>query len=106
MSFLGEVRFWNHEEGWGLIDSDVTPGGCWTLFTSVLVPGEKSLRTGQQVNFTFEAADQDGYRYRALEVWPADGAPVCTEHEVSEPSGAYGSTLTVTFEDEDDDSPS
>ena len=52
------------------------------------------------MRFTFEAADQDGYSYRALEVWPVDGPPVRTQREVSDPSGAYSSHLTVTFDDE------
>ncbi len=100
MAFLGVVRFWNGEEGWGVIDSEVTPGGCWAFYTSLLVGGHKSLRAGQQVKFAFEAADQDGYAYRALGVWPPDGAPVRSQREAPGPSGAYSSNLTVTLDDE------
>jgi CspA family cold shock protein len=100
MTSLGQVRVWYDEDGWGVIDSDATPGGCWAHYSSVLVAGYKSLRTGQGVSFTFEAADKDGYSIRAVEAWPSDQAPVRTRHEVSGPSAAYSSTLTLTFDDE------
>jgi CspA family cold shock protein len=104
MSSLGQVRVWHDAEGWGVIDSKVTPGGCWAHSSSVLVAGYKALRTGQEVRFTFEAAEQDGYSFRTVEAWPADQTPVRTSHEVSGPSSAYRSTLTLTFDDEDESS--
>lgn len=104
MTSLGQVRFWHDVDGWGVIDSDATPGGCWAHFSSVLVAGYKSLRTGQRVRFTFETAEQDGYSFRTVEAWPADQAPVRTTQEASGPSAAYRSTLTLTFDDEDEGS--
>lgn len=104
MTSLGQVRVWHDEEGWGVIDSEVTPGGCWAHFSSVLVPGHAALGPGQQVRFSFEAAEQDSYSFRAVEVWPADQTPVRTHHEVSGPSSAYHSTLTITFDDQDENS--
>lgn len=104
MASLGQVRVWYDADGWGVIDSDATPGGCWAHYSSVLVAGYKNLRTGQDVTFTFEAAEQDGYSFRAVEVWPSDQTPVRTSHEVSGPSAAYSSTLTLTFDDEDEGS--
>lgn len=104
MTSLGQVRVWHDGDGWGVIDSDATPGGCWTHYSSVLVAGNKSLRTGQNVSFTFEPADQDGYSFRAVEAWPSDQTAVRTSHEVSGPSAAYSSTLVLTFYDEDESS--
>jgi len=70
MVSTGLVRLWNDHEWWGVIGSDATPGGCWASFAAVLVDGYRSLEEGQQVRFSFEAADQDGYAFRAVEVWP------------------------------------
>jgi CspA family cold shock protein len=66
------------------------------------VAGYRGLEAGGVVDFTFEAAEQDGCAFRALEVWPADQAPVRSHDEVSEASPAYHSTLTVTFGTEDE----
>ncbi|MFF7232620.1 hypothetical protein [Streptomyces sioyaensis] len=35
MAAIGIVREWHSDEGWGVIDSDTTPGGCWAHFGSV-----------------------------------------------------------------------
>jgi cold shock protein len=57
--------------GRGVIDSDQTTGGCWTHFSSIDVPGYRTLAAGQPVELDWEPADQDGYAYRAVAVWPA-----------------------------------
>jgi CspA family cold shock protein len=72
MESSGIVREWHPDDGWGVIDSEDTPGGCWAHFSSVLVPGYRSLRAGQTVTLRHEPAEQDGYSFRAVEVWPAD----------------------------------
>ncbi|ALO65413.1 hypothetical protein NHF46_23215 [Arthrobacter alpinus] len=46
MTTTGAVRIWHDEEGWGVLDSESTPGG-------------------------WEAAAQDGYSFRAIRAWPA-----------------------------------
>jgi CspA family cold shock protein len=61
---FGRVRDWYDEEGWGVIDSPSTPGGCWTHFSAVEADGFRSLRPGSSVEFRWEAAEQDGYNYR------------------------------------------
>jgi cold shock protein len=104
MTSLGQVRVWHEEDGWGVIDSDATPGGCWTHYSSVLVAGYKGLQAGRAVTFTFETAEQDGYSFRAVEAWPSDQTPDRTGHETSGPSAAYRSTMTLTFDDEDESS--
>lgn len=66
----GTVREWHGNEGWGVVDSEATPGGCWTFFTGVDA-GHFLLSPGQQVEFEWELAEQDGFQYRALRAWPA-----------------------------------
>ena len=87
-----------------MIDSAATPGGCWTHFSAVLVSGYRSLDAGGAVEFTFEAAEQDGWPFRAVEVWPAGQEPVRTE--ASGPSPGYTSELTLTFDSDDETRPS
>jgi cold shock protein len=101
MTSQGTVRVWHAEEGWGVLDSAATPGGCWTHYSAVLVPGYRQLEAGAVVEFTAEAAEQDGYAFRAVEVWPADQPPVGSSDEVTGGSPAHHSTLTLTFDSED-----
>lgn len=75
MTTEGTVRFWRNEDGWGVIDSVQTPGGCWAHISAVAVEGYKSLESGQAVLLEWEAAQQDGYAYRAVSTWPADRPP-------------------------------
>jgi CspA family cold shock protein len=65
---VGVVRVWHAEEGWGVVDSEETPGGCWVHFSAIDASGYRGLRAGQQVMMVFEAAEQDGYAYRAVHV--------------------------------------
>jgi CspA family cold shock protein len=64
----GIVRTWSAEEGWGIIDSPATPGGCWAHFSSLQMKGYRAAQPLQSVAFTFETAEQDGFDYRAVEV--------------------------------------
>lgn len=98
MAASGVVREWRDEEGWGVIDSSDTPGGCWAHFSDVLVPGYRTLSAGQEVTFQYESAEQDGYRFRAVEVWPSGRHPDRSSFEDSGPSDAYGSHLTIRLE--------
>ena len=43
MTTVGTVRRWHDEEGWGVIDSPDTPGGCWAHYSNVAVTGHESL---------------------------------------------------------------
>jgi CspA family cold shock protein len=93
----GVVREWHGEEGWGVIDSDETPGGCWAHLSALDLPGFRAVMAGQRVSFTFRAAAQDGYRYRAEQVQFDDEPP----HLPSEPriSSAYRSSLSISWDD-------
>jgi cold shock protein len=92
----GVVREWHADEGWGVIDSASTPGGCWAHFSGVLMSGYRSLDAGRAVTFEFEPADQDGYAYRAVAVWTGADRPEATGDR--EPSAAYRSVLRLEFD--------
>jgi CspA family cold shock protein len=66
----GTVREWSDEEGWGVIGSSDTQGGCWVHFSHVVMSGFRTLSGGEQVLLEWEPADQDGYSFRAVRVTP------------------------------------
>ncbi|TDK24071.1 cold shock domain-containing protein [Arthrobacter crusticola] len=68
MGTTGKVQFWDDEEGWGVIDSSETPGGCWAHFSVISMDGYRTLTAGQAVDFDWEQGEQDGYSYSAAEV--------------------------------------
>lgn len=80
----GVVRTWDDDEGWGVIDSDATPGGCWAHFSVIEMPGYRSLAVGDRVELDVEAASYEGYDFMATRVRP-DGAPT-TDPEASDPA--------------------
>jgi Cold shock proteins len=93
----GSVRFWSSDEGWGVIDSTETPGGCWVHFSAVETAGLRELRAGQDVAFEYEGGDQDGYSFRAVSVRPGSSTPARERSPVTD-GGAYRSTLSVAVE--------
>ncbi|WP_432509466.1 cold-shock protein [Kineococcus auxinigenes] len=97
----GVVREWRGDEGWGVLDSPETPGGCWVHFSGIAVRGHREPAPGQRVALEWEAAEQDGYRYRATRVWPRGAEPAVHPHTtvVGGRSGAYRSSLTLSFDD-------
>jgi CspA family cold shock protein len=95
----GTVREWNSDEGWGVIDSAETPGGCWVHFSAIAGGGLHGLTPGEHVTFTYEAARQDGFGYRTVLVWPPgaeSGTPPQAHHD-QPPSAAYQSSLTIRW---------
>lgn len=97
MASEGTVREWNDSEGWGVIDSGETPGGCWVHFSAIVSEGYRRLIPGDLVTFTHQTARQDGFDYRAVQVW-APGVPQSVRREDG-PSGAYQSSLTIRWSD-------
>ncbi|HEY5855559.1 MAG TPA: hypothetical protein VIW24_16300 [Aldersonia sp.] len=87
----GVVTTWKDDEGWGVIDSADTPGGCWTFYSALhpdevinAQPGDSfsigggihGLDVGEQVDFEWEPViDQDGYKFRAIKVRPRREIP-------------------------------
>ena len=100
MTTVGMVRRWDDEEGWGVIDSPETPGGCWAHYSNVAVAGYKSLNPGQSVHLEWEAGQQDGFSYRALRTWPSGESPALDPLDEANPSQAYTSSLSITFDHE------
>jgi CspA family cold shock protein len=96
MADHGTVRVWHDDEGWGVIDSPATPGGCWAHFSNAAVPGYAGFTAGQAVWLESEAAVQDGYAFRAIRVWPHGADPV--DRPSSGSGGAYSSVLTLSFD--------
>lgn len=97
METTGTVRTWNDEEGWGVIDADQTPGGCWAHFTHVAVPGWRSLKPGSGVTLVWEAAEQDGFTFRATRVWPVGTQP-SPENPPADGGDAYRSGLAIRLD--------
>jgi cold shock protein len=95
MTTIGAVREWHDDEGWGVIDSAETPGGCWAHVSAVAVTGYRALAAGQAVRLDWESPGQDGWPFRAVRVWPdgTDPAPASAET-----GSAYSSVLTLEFD--------
>ena len=64
----GAVRTWHDEQGWGVLDADSTPGGAWAHFSTIVGEGFRRLDPGQRVEFDYEPAIQDGFRFQAVTV--------------------------------------
>ena len=69
---VGVVKWFDPDEGWGVLEAPEVPGGCFVHFSSIEMPGYRQLHAGQRVRFSFERPGflQDGHSYRALAVWP------------------------------------
>lgn len=98
MAVIGRVRVWHEDEGWGVVDSPETPGGCWAHFSHAAVAGYAAFAAGDEVHLEWEAPGQDGWPFRAVRLWPVGAEPV--ERSPSrDAGGAYHSTLTLSFDD-------
>jgi CspA family cold shock protein len=62
------VRVWHANEGWGVLDSAATPGGCWAHFSHISGSGYAALTKGEAVTLRWESPGQDGYGFRAVQV--------------------------------------
>ncbi|OXR47206.1 Cold shock-like protein CspLA [Nocardia cerradoensis] len=67
---IGTVKFFRPEKGWGAIASAELPDGCdaWVHFNAIEGEGFRSLDAGERVEFDYESAQQDSFRYRATRV--------------------------------------
>jgi cold shock protein len=68
----GVVKWFDADEGWGVIVAPEVPGDCFVHFSSIQASGYRELRAGQRVRFTWEDPGylQDSCPFRALQVWP------------------------------------
>ncbi len=76
MASRGRVREWHPDEGWGVVDSPDTPGGCWASFSHVTSADFYVPSAGDAVWLEWEAADQDGFDVRARRLWQVDSEPI------------------------------
>jgi CspA family cold shock protein len=65
----GVVRQFHPDESWGAIDGRDVPGGCRVRFSAIAMDGYRELMPGRRVSFRADAADQDGFGFRAVTVW-------------------------------------
>ncbi|MGI8761317.1 MAG: cold shock domain-containing protein [Jatrophihabitantaceae bacterium] len=100
MRVTGTVRHFDNAEGWGVIDTALTPGGCWVGFAAINMPGYRTLGAGAAVTLDIEAVDQDGFGYRAVDVWPDGVEPGTRPAPTRENTGAYRSRLVIGFDDD------
>ena len=94
----GRVSVWHTQEGWGVLESDQTPGGCWVHYSAVETTGVKELHPAHEVDFDWEPAEQDGYRFRAISVrpqgQPSDAPPAPSTSETA----PYRSSLVIDWD--------
>jgi CspA family cold shock protein len=93
----GVVQTYLADESHGVIATTLTPGGCWVHFSALRDRFE--LHPGEHVFLTVEAAEQDGFHFRAVAVWvdhASIAAGIDRAWHVRGPSPAFRSTLTIT----------
>ncbi|WP_018353623.1 hypothetical protein [Longispora albida] len=94
----GQVLVWHDEDGWGVVRSPDVPGDVWVLWAALRIEGARGLEPGAVVQFSWEEAAQDGFAYRAVEVF-VEGRPAV--YPVSQLGGtAYRSQLSIEFDPE------
>jgi CspA family cold shock protein len=96
VTVVAEVRVWHDEEGWGVLDSLETPGGCFVSWAHIDHDGYRSLGGVSEVLLDWEAAPEDGYPYCAVRV-RIPGRPTGTR-----PSGPLGEAGTGPATDSND----
>ncbi len=93
-SISGVVRVWHREQGWGVLDSPATPGGCWAHFSMIQPAGFGELRDRERVDFSYERPGQDGFAYRAVHIHRAQ--PAGHTGDAVPPDAVPGTTATGT----------
>ncbi len=96
---------WNHDEGWGVIDSPDTPGGCWIHITTPSVERRAfGLEVGRHVTFMWRKMElersQDGFSYVATDAWYVGEKPFRRRTSSYGSQGGLRTSLTITFDDE------
>jgi CspA family cold shock protein len=74
MTDRGRVRRYSVDEGWGIIESDATPGGCLVQVLSIHT-ASGTLTAGEEVDLGSEplptGVEEESFRFAALSVRPA-----------------------------------
>lgn len=63
----GTVKFFTADKGYGAIASPDLPDGsdAWIHFSAIEMDGYRFLEAGDQVEFGYQAAQQDSFRFAA-----------------------------------------
>jgi cold shock protein len=66
----GTVKYFKPDKGYGAITSPALPDGfdAWVHFSVIEMDGYCSLEAGDQVEFDYEPAQQDSFRFVATRV--------------------------------------
>jgi CspA family cold shock protein len=66
----GTVKFFKPDKGYGAISSPDLPDGldAWVHFSAIEMDGYRSLNAGDSVEFDYEPAEQDSFRFVANRV--------------------------------------
>ncbi len=74
------MKFYKLEKGWGAISSEALPSAAdaWVHYSVIEAMGCRELVAGDVVEFEFEAAQQDSFRYRATWVRRLRSGPAPT----------------------------
>ncbi len=67
---LGTVASWSEEDGWGVLESQSTPGGCFASFAVVRTEGYRTLTVGSLVAFSAVPMEVEGMPWQATSVRP------------------------------------
>jgi CspA family cold shock protein len=71
------VKFFKSEKGWGAICCDELPNGqdVWVHFSAIEATGYRALEAGDVVDFDYEPARQDSFKFRATRAWRLESGP-------------------------------
>ncbi|AHH20669.1 putative cold shock protein [Nocardia nova SH22a] len=67
---IGTVKFFRSDKGWGAVSCSELPDGrdAWVHYSAIEGDGFRELVEGERVEFEYEAAEQDSFRFRATRV--------------------------------------
>ncbi len=95
------VKFFKAEKGWGAISSIDLPGDqdAFVHYSSIEDDGYRSLAAGDLVEFDYEAAHQDSFRFVATRARRVSAGPAPTLRRVGDrvvvaPDGTPDTSLT------------
>lgn len=102
----GTVKSWHASDGWGVIESADVPGDVFVHYSAIdsVTSGYRELEAFANVTFSWEAAQQDEFSFRAVRVFSSGepGVPLAREIDAESPSEAFSSSFEIVFDEEDE----